>query len=290
MMMMMIRAAVLSMLLGATSFVGVGAAPNGAGGCNGGTAAVGGPHLSQATVLTGTLSEGGLSLDVDGVVVAEGGTITVTDGVPSSFTVVGGDGSVPAVGATSPPPGNFRGFLIRAEVPADGMSDWVVDVTADPNAQEAAVCSSTATANIIGITHNSNVDKTSASGSSTLDGAAAGTAGTVDVTVVIENGSGVSVYYYSGYTLQVVAGGAPVAPIAPTEAPVIPPIPGTVPVDPTEAPVEPTEAPVEPPTDPPTSSASMVTASSTATAAAAVVAIAAHDGFWFVVCLLFRIQ
>eukprot|EP00529_Nitzschia_sp_RCC80_P041900 CAMPEP_0113454118 /NCGR_PEP_ID=MMETSP0014_2-20120614/7701_1 /TAXON_ID=2857 /ORGANISM="Nitzschia sp." /LENGTH=213 /DNA_ID=CAMNT_0000345519 /DNA_START=380 /DNA_END=1021 /DNA_ORIENTATION=- /assembly_acc=CAM_ASM_000159 len=208
----------------------------------------------------------------------------MADGTSSSFTILGGDGSIPAVGPDSPPPGNFRGFLIRAEVPEDGISDWAIELT-DTNAQPAAVCVSTATANIVGITHNSNVDKTSANGFLTLDGADAGTTGTIDVTVVIENGAGVSVYYYAGYTLEVVAGAAPVdpteapvdpadptdAPVAPTEAPVGPTDPTDAPVDPTEAPVGPTEAPVDPPTDPP-SAASMVTASSSA---AVVVAIAA---------------
>eukprot|EP00529_Nitzschia_sp_RCC80_P033986 CAMPEP_0113482918 /NCGR_PEP_ID=MMETSP0014_2-20120614/23166_1 /TAXON_ID=2857 /ORGANISM="Nitzschia sp." /LENGTH=201 /DNA_ID=CAMNT_0000376449 /DNA_START=343 /DNA_END=948 /DNA_ORIENTATION=- /assembly_acc=CAM_ASM_000159 len=196
----------------------------------------------------------------------------MTDGTSSKFTILGGDGSVAAVGADSPPPGNFRGFLIRAEVPEDGISDWVIELT-DVNAQPAAVCASTATANIVGITHNSNVDKTSANGFLTLDGADAGTTGTIDVTVVIENGAGVSVYYYAGYTVEVVAGAAPVDP---TEAPVVDPTDPTEapvdPADPTEAPVDPTEAPVDPPTDAPTSAASMVTASSSA---AAVVAIAA---------------
>ena len=278
--MMMIRTAVLSMLLGTSSFVDVGAAPSGAGACPGGQAAVGGPHLSQGLVSTGALSVGGLSLDVDGVVVAEGGTITMTEGVPTTFTVMGGPAT--ALASTSPPPGNFRGFLIRAEANS-AMSEWTVALT-DPNVSEAAACASTA--NLVGITHNSRVDKTSATGQLTLDGAEAGTTGTIDVTVVIENGGGISTYYYSGYTLEVVAGATPTdapldptdAPLDPTDAPVDPtdaPVdPTDAPVDPTDAPVDPTDAPVDPPTDAPTSSSSIVTASSSAAVAVAVVASA----------------
>jgi hypothetical protein len=168
---MKISAVILSLLLAApiaTAF------STGAGGCAGGTAAVGSLHLTRSVVKTGPLSDVGLVVTLGGVPIEQAKPIPV--GVDTVLAVSGTE---------------FKGVLFR-------MSAGNVDVTNNlvpgTNTQVAAVC----TAPVKGVTHTNHDLKSTATGTVRFDQPLSNI--TMDVTVVLQNNVSGSFYYYSGFT------------------------------------------------------------------------------------------
>jgi uncharacterized surface protein with fasciclin (FAS1) repeats len=170
--MMNFLSSTLVVLLASSSICSVAASPNGASACPAGVAAPGGSHTTQASVTTGPLSDGGLTVTIGGVPVTDG--MTVTD---LMFDVV-------VSGAA------FKGYLIRA-----GNTD-VTEVTPDADGAVADACGGAVGA----VTHTSRDEKTTAT--ATVDLLQPGTID-FDISVVIENGGGISTYYYSPFTVNV---------------------------------------------------------------------------------------
>jgi hypothetical protein len=201
--------------------------PSGAGGCEGGRAAVGGSHLEEGGgggggkgYVTGPLSDGRLDFLLNNRVAdADAPFVQAFAGERYDVTVI----TVPDTGAF------FRGALIRVEgaAAADAATTFFT-LQAGVNAQGAGVCDEQP-GDVVGITHTDNEAKTQLGGTLTFD--ATGEA-TVDVTVVVSNNATDSIYYYSGFTLSVVAPDEP-QPVAPAASP---------------APNDAAPAPVEPPT------------------------------------------
>jgi hypothetical protein len=175
---------VLLLLLLTSSFVLVPVAgyPTGAGGCVSGAPSVGSPHLPSSTGDL-TLTGNGIEVSVDG---------TVLD--PSTpFAITAGSEHVITVSATGATP--FRGFLVALST-STGLDLSAALLPQDTTlGQVAGAC----TPPLFGVTHTSNVDKTTASALLNLaDDADL----TLDVTVVIQNVfNGVSQYGYAGYQL-----------------------------------------------------------------------------------------
>jgi|JI102314DRNA_FD_contig_31_7740540_length_667_multi_2_in_0_out_0_1 hypothetical protein len=153
--------------------------PGGAGGCAGGMAAVAGPHLSSSkTIETGSLKDGGVKVSVNGKFISPGKTSKLRVGKTNKIKVSGK---------------KIKGVLIRTE----SSSTY----TLDPDGtlvQPSMACSSLGDADIEGVTHNSAVEKSSASALLFTNSSASFA---LDVTVVMENSATTSEYYYSGFTL-----------------------------------------------------------------------------------------
>jgi hypothetical protein len=178
----------------------VDAFPTGAGACPGGEPAVGGIHTEVNPNTSGSLLDGSLTVRVDDIPVAG-----VSEGTATPATIQLTTNEVHTITVSGGPSGTFRGILIRGQVPiTSGLSLEVS--TDDSNMQSAAsVCDveSTSTIMVEGITHVSNVDKTSVSGTIELfGGGIEDVTGRLDITVVIENVGGSSIYYYTGYDVM----------------------------------------------------------------------------------------
>jgi hypothetical protein len=162
--------------------------PSGAGGCDGGQAAVNGFHLSELngkTIETGSLTDGNVGLLLNGVPLDPAATTAVnfTAGAVNVLTLAG----------TSP----YRGLLIRLAAPSGVDTTTALLEVSDDLKDAAGVC----TAPVVGITHTNSDLKFSQSVSLMI--AAEGEV-TLDVTVVVANNATDSIYYYSGYTLNAV--------------------------------------------------------------------------------------
>eukprot|EP00797_Seminavis_robusta_P030257 Sro628_g178040.1 n/a (839) ;mRNA; r:20721-23488 len=164
--------------------------PNGAGGCPGGVAAVGGNHRSSAVAITtGSLEENNLQLEINGQILQPRELLSLKTGVEHSWrlssTAAEGDG--------------FRGFLIRLGGGPSEVDTTVALSSASIDVQEAfAAC--VLAQGVGGVTHNENALKRSVTGILRLDEVASNLP--LDTTVVIENRNGLSVYYYSAYALD----------------------------------------------------------------------------------------
>ncbi|CAB9514038.1 receptor-like protein kinase [Seminavis robusta] len=215
----------------------VGAFPGGAGDCPEARAAVGGPHLGFPTVTTGSLEEGQLQFEVNGGSLAVGEPNEITVGDMHTWTLEITDGI-------------YRGFLVRLGGGDSGV-DTVESIKSDLDiVQPASACENF---QVGGVTHTNAEDKTIIEGTLSVDAKSANMP--LDVTVVIENTNGVSIYYYTGYQLTAVDSAGLETPgpetAVPTEAESEAEgeeteAPGTdVPAEETEAPAEETEAPAE---------------------------------------------
>lgn len=195
----------------------VAAFPSQAGGCVGGRPAVGGAHLAgDKETETGSLENSDYEVAIDGNVLADGALYTLTPGVKHEITLI----------ATGDEP--FKGFLFRFGWPDQAEVEPLWTVTPGEGlAQRAAVCFIRA----VGTCHSNNREKTLASTTFQIDEELDGL--TLDVTVVAENDSTESVYYYSGYELNSIA--LPPETDPPTPSPPPPaeeiPIPSDVPSD-----------------------------------------------------------
>jgi hypothetical protein len=195
---------VLQVLL--LSSFSVTAFPNGAGSCPPDKAAVGGIHLEASSVTTGSLRDNRLIIEINGRELSTNSTLTLKSGVDHNWILVSNSGA------------GFRGFLIRLDARTRGVDTTVALSSANGNVQEAfTACIEVE--GVGGLTHTDNALKTSVVGTLRLDEEASDLQ--LDVTVVMENRNGNSVYYYSAYQLNINDSGTP--PPAATEAPTTPP-------------------------------------------------------------------
>jgi hypothetical protein len=199
--------------------------------CPGGVAAVGGDHLdfgpgspSGRAGSSGSLSDGATVFSIDDT--------TMQPGTPASFPV--GTDLTWQVQAFQVA---YKGLLVRVQ--ADDGNAFTL-TSNSPDIVTAAPCDLEA-GNVLGVGHNSPVDKDVRTGVMRFDSTGAVT---IDITVVYVNGrvppNNLSIFAYSGYAIDIVAN-APVTP--PAEAPTAVPV-----LVPTNAPAV---APVEVPTNVP---------------------------------------
>lgn len=185
--------------------------PNGAGGCAGDMAAVGGYHLDKSnnrTVSTNTLAAGGVDVRIGDVLLDPNAVADFATGQNHTVTV-----------ETTQFP--IRGTLIRLQAP-EGI-DTTAALTPGMLMQAAKAC--VPSFPVVGTTHTDSSDKTALMSTIRFDDAAKSVI--LDVTVVFINGPAGSVYLYSRYlvnfnaanvsaspTLSPVKGPAPKAPVA----------------------------------------------------------------------------
>jgi hypothetical protein len=178
--------------------VGVDAYSKGAGSCAGGTAPVGGFHFdltnpdgSERTVLSGALSDGMVSVLVNGDMNAplvENTPYMLQTQTPYTLTVV-----------TTQEPG-FKGILIRFSN-TDNTVDVPNDVLLQPTDSLLTLASACETeTNTIGLTHSLNTEKLSVTADMTFN--APGTL-IVDISIVGVNDAIASLYGHTGFILQV---------------------------------------------------------------------------------------
>jgi hypothetical protein len=228
----------------------------GAGGCDGGMAAVGGMHLDDSNgreVRESTLAQGAIEVSIGSQILSAATTTDVPIGQDLVLSVIANDIQ-------------YKGVLVRLEASSGVATAGALMPGA--NTQNAIVC----TAPIVGITHTDNSEKNMATGAIRFDEEVLNVA--LDVTVVFEN-SAVSAYVYSRLLVNfratpvgtptaapVATSSAPVAPspiASPTERPTVSPV--LAPVVSSTPPVAPT--PIDIPTDLPTSSPVFTPVSST---------------------------
>ena len=155
-------------------------------GCEGGKAAVSGLHTEQATVLTGPLSQDNIELQLNGVALQPGVPFNIELGVDYQWKLL-------TAGTF------FRGFLVRLGRGNGNVDTRTSLATSSPTAQVAeSACVESYL--VGGITHTSNVLKNLEEG--TLRVHLPTQNMPLDVTVVIQNRNGYSIYYYSQFTLN----------------------------------------------------------------------------------------
>jgi hypothetical protein len=189
----------LSLLLTVTTIVT--GFPNGAGGCDGGMAAVGGTHLGGdgRPVSNNTLLSGGVNVIIGNTTLDTNIPLDVSISMNHTITII----------STQFP---IRGILIRLQAP-DGV-DTTNILTPGLLLQDAEAC----VAPIVGTTHIDNSDKTEVS--STILFEEIVDAVYLDITGVFLNGVSGSVYVYSRYVVNFVSDVTPSSP-APTQSPII---------------------------------------------------------------------
>lgn len=193
---------------------------SGAGGCEGGMAAVGSTHLDNSNgrpVMSGVFEDGDIQVMLDGVVI----TPNTPMDVPIQQDVMI---SVNALDVS------YLGILIRLEAPS-GV-DTVGSLVPGANTQLANACSSP----IIGITHTDSTEKTMVTGTLRFDTEVSDVI--LDISIVFVNNNDGSAYVYDRFNVNFRQGTE-----APADVPVEPPV--DIPVEP------PVEVPVEPPVEPP---------------------------------------
>ena len=165
----------------------VDAYPDGAGGCAGGRAAVGGYHrnklLGFRSITSRNLTAAGIELQIGGFKLEEGGSVNRLFNISHPITVNGVNGK------------KFLGFLIR--VSSLFGADTAGVLTPDPAVAEIAkVCK----APVVGITHKSASAKTSAGGLINFPVVSPGIL--IDVTVVFKNKFSGSSFAYGSFTIN----------------------------------------------------------------------------------------
>jgi len=160
--------------------------PNGAGGCEGGDAAVGGAHTDDASkqTLTGPIHSNSYEVSINGQRLIPGRTFTIQPGVDNDITVTATDKRV------------FRGFLMRLEGP-----DWL-DLSGSlvPKSEDAQIASACLLP-VVGITHTDSEAKSKIVGTLRVEEEVGSI--TLDVTVVLRNNPNLSRYYYTGFDIAV---------------------------------------------------------------------------------------
>jgi hypothetical protein len=199
------------LLLLTVALNGARAFPNYAGDCIGGRAPVDGSHLLSG-FRTGSLRDGGYEVSLDGSTLNPGDLVSFTAGEDHALTVRG----------------RFLGILVRLQAD-DGVDTSAAIVENSNLLQDAFEC----VAPIAGISHNSNVGKNGAEITLRLD---VPSNVALDITIVLGNGWGESIFYYSGFALASVGPPGGVLPAPPTPTPTPAPVPAPTPV-PTPAPV-----------------------------------------------------
>jgi hypothetical protein len=194
--------------------------PNGAGGCAGDMAAVGGAHLNNTNgrpVSNNTLLAGGVDVRIGNATLDVESSLDLATGVNHTITIL----------STQFP---LRGILIRLQAP-EGVETANV-LTPGLQTKVAEVCVSP----IVGTTHFDNAEKVELSSVVKFDEAIDSVF--LDITGVFINNAEGSVYVYSRYTVNFNSEGTSPQPTAsPTSvAPVLTPV--------TEMPVVPTALPI----------------------------------------------
>jgi hypothetical protein len=164
--------------------------PTGAGGCEGGVAAVSGSHVVAEIVEFGSLSDGNFVVRIDGQVLTPNMPMDIPAGVDLSWEVTGSDA--------------FRGFLLRLDG-GSGNVDTTASLGPNPGQGGTVQVAENVCVDIYGVggvTHRSRALQASASGRLIVDEVSQGM--NLDVTIVVENRNQVSEYYYTGYVLNAV--------------------------------------------------------------------------------------
>jgi hypothetical protein len=168
----------LTAVLACASVRYVASNPSGAGGCPANVAAPSGPHDTQGAT-TGSLLIGGFS-----VTVGDGKTPSV---INKRVTVSTLNFDVVVTAASGK---HFKGILIRV-----GNTQPHEVIPQGGDLKVATVCNGVGSA-----THNSKSEKVSATATIDLDDFAPLD---LDISVVVQNSGGVSIYYYTGYKVIV---------------------------------------------------------------------------------------
>jgi hypothetical protein len=187
--------------------------PNGAGGCMGGAAAVGGLHLDYGPGSdsgrpggNGTLEEAEITVAINGLLLDPNTTATFDSFTDLTWTVE--SSQIP-----------YRGILVRVQAPDDLL---FTNMGTETDLKVATACVEN---NVIGVTHVNNTFKSVSTGALRFDGQGSAT---IDVTIVFQNDAALSLYAYSGY--QVNIGEVVEAPSElPSEIPSAAPSPGVEP-------------------------------------------------------------
>jgi hypothetical protein len=186
------------------------ALPTGAVGCEEGRAAVSGLHTSTLSkVLTGPLSQDDIEFQINGFPLQEGVPFQIDIGADNIWRII-------TAGTF------FRGFLVRLGR-GDGNVDTRDSLNSTTSTGQLATAACQSSFLVGGVTHNSNGLKNLEEGLLTVDLPSQNMA--LDVTVVIQNRDGVSIYYYSGFIIHA---SVPESGLTPSYVPYFPP--------PTEAP------------------------------------------------------
>jgi hypothetical protein len=174
--------------------------PNQPGSCGAGIP-LQGSHLTNAQIGTGAISDGGFSFRIGGSTLDP----RLTFSAPSGGTDI-------ELSGTS----SFRGFLIRISGQGIDTSNFLVLGT---GSRELSLC---ADQSVGGLGHSNNDSKSTVTGLLEVETATTGL--TIEVTVVVSNGNGISEWYMSTYSVDVVAAApsmsAPVNSLPTTAAPV----------------------------------------------------------------------
>jgi len=195
---------------------------NGAGGCDGGQAAVGGYHLDDSndrTVISADLALGKVSVTIDDdLLEPDGSAYTIQTQTDYTVTV------------TTENEAGFKGVLYRLEAP-DGVDTTGALEAINSDLQLANVCQ----APVVGVTHTDNNSKMSVSARLRMDEPADYVV--LEITVVGVNSVEGSVYGYNGFGLSVQGEAAPKTPsptlppgktFSPTLAPTVTDVLGTL--------------------------------------------------------------
>jgi hypothetical protein len=160
-----------------------GSYPTGAGGCEGGVPAVGGSHLTNP-VTNGSLADGGYTLTLNGENVTDG-SIVIAQNVQYTLAVEGA--------------ADYLGILYRLAPDGSEVDTSGYLLPSDSSSTQAApVCQ----APVQGVTHTSAISKNKVEALLEVDALASFV---LDITVVGENDSDNSEYYYSQYKVMIEA-------------------------------------------------------------------------------------
>jgi len=161
--------------------------PDGAGSCAEGADAIGQPGESHVAtgkpINTGPLSDGGFSVTLGDTVLAQFQTFTFPINTKTSLTINSSSKQ-------------FKGFLIRLGE-TGAMTDLAFDGNTDSQLKVSPLCTA---AGVGGITHTTSDDKTTITAYLNLDAVAADMP--LDVTIVVDNDSVESIYYYSRFIVS----------------------------------------------------------------------------------------
>lgn len=163
--------------------------PFGAGGCTGGQAAVGPPHRFRSNVTTGILADAGITVLLDSKPLPAGGFVNFKAGRPHKIEIKAAKGKF------------FLGFLVRLAAGTSGIApyDALAPYKGDSFVQYSIECSNGL---VGGVTHTSNVKKTSIAANLTFATPYKGLP--LDITVVVENDEKASAFYYNWFWLNAV--------------------------------------------------------------------------------------
>jgi hypothetical protein len=147
----------------------------------------GDPHRFGTNVTTGPLAKGGFTVTLDSKPLTPGKYTNFLVGKPHKLEI------------KAAKPKYLRGFLFRLAGGVDAAYTFeaLAPYKGDTTAQFSIVC---VEGLVGGVTHTSNSKKTSASANLTLDVVASYLP--LDVTVVVQNRDGNSIFYYSWYWLN----------------------------------------------------------------------------------------